>query len=50
MASLFFTMLPFVLTYTVATWHSPSNQAKRQASTSICRSNTASKSGPQLFD
>jgi hypothetical protein len=50
MANLLLTMLPFVLTYTVATWHSPSTQAKRQASTSICGSETPSKSVPQLFD
>ena len=50
MASLFLTMLPFVLTYTVATWHSPSNQSKREVLTSICRSNTTSKSTPPLFD
>jgi hypothetical protein len=50
MASLFLTMLPFVLTYTVATWHSPSTHAKRQATTTICRTKTTGKSVPPLFD
>ena len=50
MASLLLTMLPFVLTYTVATWHSPASQAKRQASASIRCNNTERKSAPQLFD
>jgi hypothetical protein len=50
MASLFFTMLPFVLTFTVATWHSPSNQAKRQADSTLCCGDTTSDSKTQLFD
>jgi hypothetical protein len=50
MASLFLTMLPFVLTYAVATWHSPASQAKREASTSIRRNDIERKSAPQLFD
>jgi len=50
MATLFFTMLPFVLTYTVATWHSPSTNAKRAAAASICRPNTTTKTSHPLFD
>jgi hypothetical protein len=50
MASLFLTMLPFVLTYTVATWHSPSNRAKPQPATALCSGATRSVSKPQLFD